>query len=290
MDRRRARALARASHSTLVDLHLHTTASDGRLTPGQLVDRAVRAGVTVMAVTDHDTTMAVSEVRGLAVERGVEAISGIEVTAVERGRDIHILGYFADPNDEVLGRFLALQRERRIARVRAIAERLAELGVPVDVRPLLAEAGRQTGRAIGRPQVARAMVEAGHVGDISEAFDRWLTHDAPAFIPREGASCEEVIAILHRAGALASLAHPGKTSIDESISSLRDVGLDALEVYHSDHDAELVARYARRARELGMLMTGGSDYHGDPSHGREPGAVALPFDEWHRLRAARPNA
>ena len=243
-----------------------------------------------MAVTDHDTLAAVAEVRRLAGLRGIEAVSGIEVTAVEPGKDIHILGYFAEPDDAALRTFLALQRTRRVSRVRAIAERLAELGVPVDVRPLLADTAQQSGRSIGRPQVARAMVEAGHVGDVAEAFDRWLAQDGPAFIPREGPSCEDVIAVLHRAGALTSLAHPGKTMIDERIPALRDAGLDALEVYHSDHDPLLVARYAQRARELGLLLTGGSDYHGDPSHGREPGSVTLPPGEWQRLRGARPNA
>lgn len=271
----------------MIDLHLHTTASDGRLTPGELVDLVAAAGITVMAVTDHDTMAAVADVARLAAGRGIEAVSGIEVTAVDEGRDVHILGYFADPDDRVLGAFLAAQRAQRVARVVAIAGRLAELGVPVDVEPLLSEAARQTGRSIGRPQVARAMVQAGHVADVSGAFDRWLGHGCPAFLPREGPSCEAVIGILHDAGGLTSLAHPGKTGIDARIPSLREAGLDALEAYHSDHDAALVERYTRRARDLGMLVSGGSDYHGDPSHGREPGRIGLPPAEWQRLRAAR---
>ena len=274
----------------MIDLHLHTTASDGRLTPGELVEHVAMAGVTVMAVTDHDTVAATEDVRRLAAERGIEAVSGIEVTAVENGCDVHILGYFANPADRALGEFLATQRERRVSRVKAIAERLAELGVPVDVRPLLAEAETRTGRSIGRPQVAQAMIAAGHVADISDAFERWLGQGRPGFLPREGPSCEVVIATLHQAGGLASLAHPGKTAIDARLASLRDAGLDALEAYHSDHPPTLVERYIRRAAELGMLVSGGSDFHGDPSHGREPGMSALPQEHWQRLRAARSNA
>jgi 3',5'-nucleoside bisphosphate phosphatase len=275
----------------ITDLHLHTTASDGRLTPRELVARVAAAGVTVMAVTDHDTTASVSEVQRLAAEHGVEAISGIEVTAVEDGRDVHILGYFIDHDDPVLGEFLSMQRRRRIARVEAIAVRLRALGVPIDIGSLLEEAQRETGRSIGRPQVARAMIAAGHVRDTREAFDQWLATDRPGFVAREGPSPEAVIAALHAARGLASLAHPGKTRIDSRIAALRDAGLDAIEAFHSDHDEATRERYAQMARTLGCLVTGGSDFHGDPSHGLEPGTVALPAADWVRLRdAARPHA
>ena len=123
----------------MVDLHLHTTISDGRLTPPELVDRTAVAGVRVMAVTDHDTTLGTAAVRALAAARGIEAVSGVEITAVEHGRDVHILGYFIQEDEPVLAAFLAEQRLRRLDRVRAIAERLATLGLPVDVQPLLAD-------------------------------------------------------------------------------------------------------------------------------------------------------
>ena len=170
----------------MIDLHLHTTASDGRCTPRELVERAARGGVLVMAVTDHDTAAAVAEVRAEARERGIEAISGIEITAVENGRDLHILGYFFDPLNQPLAAFLTTQRAARVARVEAIGARLAALGVPVDVEPLLEQAKQESGRSIGRPQVARAMVDAGHVADTQEAFDRWLGGGRPGFVPRDG--------------------------------------------------------------------------------------------------------
>jgi predicted metal-dependent phosphoesterase TrpH len=259
-----------------VDLHLHTTASDGRCSPLELVEQAAAAGLSVMAATDHDTVASVEDVRVLAAQRGIESIAGIEITAVEDGRDIHVLGYFLNPADTQFLEFLARQRRTRVERVHAIAARLAELGMPVDLRQALAAAGRQTARAIGRPQVARAMVDAGHVATTREAFDKWLGRDQPAFVPRSGSSPETVIATIHRAAGLASLAHPGRTLIDERISALRDAGLDALEAYHSDHDAATAARYRRMADELGLLMTGGSDYHGDPAHGVSIGSSALP--------------
>ena len=274
----------------MVDLHLHTTASDGRCAPQELVDRAAAAGVTVMAVTDHDTTAAVAEVRAAAHARGIEAVSGIEITAVESGRDVHILGYFVDPRNPQLAGFLARQRAQRIARVQAVGDRLAQLGLPIDIIPMVAQAREDDGRSIGRPQVARAMVAAGYVADTRDAFDRWLATGRPAFVPRAGAPPEEVIAILHGAGGLASLAHPGQTAVDARIPAYSLAGLDAIEVYHPDHDAASIARYRELASRLTLLMTGGSDFHGDPSHGVEPGSSALPEDAWLRLRAAAPHA
>jgi predicted metal-dependent phosphoesterase TrpH len=273
-----------------IDLHLHSTASDGRCTPRELVERAARAGVSVMSVTDHDTIAAVPEVRAAAREYGVRAVSGIEITAVDNQRDIHVLGYFLDTDDEALGLFLLAQRASRIARVEAIGARLAMLGVPIAVDTLVVETSAVSGRSIGRPQVARAMVAAGHVTNVQEAFDRWLAPDRPGFVPREGASTETVIRVIRGAGGIASLAHPGKLAIEPRLKALAHAGLDAVEVFHPDHDTSLVERYRVLARELDLLVTGGSDFHGDPGHGREPGGVSLPAVEFERLCEARPNA
>jgi len=271
----------------MTDLHLHTTASDGRCTPRELVERVAAAGVTVMAATDHDTTAGVAEVQACASERGIEAVAGIEITAVEDGRDIHVLGYFIDPAEPRLMNFLKGQRETRVSRVHQIAARLAELGVPIDLEALLDEAQRNPGRSIGRPQVARALQRAGHVSDTKDAFDRFLANDGPAFVSRPGSPPEVVIGMIQSAGGMASLAHPVRTRIDARIPALAAAGLDALEVYHSDHDADAVDRYHRMATELGLLMTGGSDFHGEPAHGLEPGAATLPDAEWQRLSTAR---
>jgi hypothetical protein len=276
--------------SLTIDLHLHTTASDGRCTPQELVDRAAAARLDVMAVTDHDTTAAVAGVRAAAHARGIEVITGIEITAVEDGRDVHILGYFIDPGYAPLAGFLARQRTQRIARVTAIGDRLAQLGMPIDIVPMVAQAREDGGRSIGRPQIARAMVAAGHVASTRDAFDRWLGTGCPAFVPRAGAPPGEVIALVHAAGGAASLAHPGQTAIDTRIPALCLSGLDALEVYHPDHDAASTRRYRELATRLTVLVTGGSDFHGDPSHGVEPGSVTLPEDAWRRFRDSAGHA
>jgi 3',5'-nucleoside bisphosphate phosphatase len=275
----------------MIDLHLHTTASDGRCTPHELVNRAWRAGVTVMAVTDHDTVAAIPEVRSAAKACGIEVITGIEITAIESsGRDIHMLGYFIDPDDSGLTAFLAKQRTQRIARVEALGVRLAQLGMPIDIGTVLRQAREPRGRSVGRPQIARAMIAAGYVADTREAFDRWLATGRPAFVPRSGAPPGEVIDIVHAAGGLASLAHPGQTNVDSFISAYVESGLDAIELYHPDHDADAVARYRNIASRLNLLATGGSDFHGDADHGGEPGAVALPVEDWIQLRDAAAHA
>jgi predicted metal-dependent phosphoesterase TrpH len=273
----------------LIDLHLHTTASDGRCTPEALVARALGAGVSVMAVTDHDTTASVTPVRQAASRVGIQAITGIEMTAVEDGRDIHVLGYFFNPGDTAMETFLKAQRLARVERVSAIGRRLETLGLPVDLAPVMA-AGRDDTRSVGRPQVARAMVEAGHVATVQEAFERWLGHDGPAFIPRTGAPPAKVIEVIHAAGGIASLAHPGKLGLAARVRAFADAGLDAVEVFHPDHDIVLTEQYEVLAREVGLLMTGGSDFHGDPAHGREPGSACLPRHEFERLCAVRPDA
>jgi len=274
----------------IVDLHLHTTASDGRCAPHELVDRALRAGVTVMAVTDHDTVAAIPEVQTAAKACGIEVIAGIEITSIDDGRDVHLLGYFIDPDDPELKVFLAKQRTQRIARVEALGVRLAQLGMPIDIAPVLMQAHEQRGRSVGRPQIARAMIAAGYVADTREAFDRWLTTGRPAFVPRSGPSPGEVIDIVHAARGLVSMAHPGQTDVDSRISAYVEAGLDAIELFHPDHDAEAVDRYRDIAFGLNLLTTGGSDFHGDADHGCEPGAVALPVEHWIPLRDAAAHA
>lgn len=268
----------------MIDLHLHTTASDGRLTPGELVDLAAASGLRVMAVTDHDTTGSVADVQKHARDKGLEAVAGIEITAVLDGRDVHMLAYFIDVADAAFQRFLVSQRAARLARLEAIGARLAELGMPVQLEAALAMGRLQSSVSVGRPQAARALVAAGHVKDMNQAFDRWLGTGRPAFVPRVGPLPRDVIAIVHAARGVVSIAHPGRTQIDDRLPGLRDAGLDAIEVYHSDHDDATTARYAAMAGELGVLVTGGSDFH-DPASKLRPGSVTLPWRHWDRLVA-----
>jgi len=271
----------------VIDLHLHTTASDGRLAPADLVNRVAAAHITVMSVTDHDTVAGLADVRAAATAAGVELIDGIEITAVHEGRDVHMLGYFIDTADMALDRFLQTQRLRRVERVHEIGARLASLGVAIDVPALLAVAGRRLGASVGRPVIARALIESGHVSSMREAFDRYLAAGQAAFVPRQGPTPGEVVQVIHHARGLASMAHPGVTKQPGVMLRLVDEGLDAIEVYHSDHTAELQRELITFAGRSGLLMTGGSDYHGDDDRDRHLGRSTLPVGEFHRLLAAR---
>ena len=249
------------------------------------------AGVHVMAVTDHDTVAAVTPVSRAAAAVGIACVPGIEITAVDDGRDIHVLGYFIDIAGTELDEFLSRQRAERRRRVLAIADQLGRLGAPIDGASLLTGADEQAGRAVGRPLVAAALVRAGHASDVADAFHRYLGEGRPAFVERPGAPSAEVIALIGRAGGLSSLAHPGKMNRDGIIPGLIDAGLSAIEVFHPDHTEHDVQRYHQLARGAGLLVTGGSDYHG-PGSGRTGGLgrVGLPDEAYEALaaRASRP--
>lgn len=268
----------------MIDLHMHTTASDGRSTPEGLVAEAAAKGVRIMAVTDHDTTAGVAAAQAAARDAGLTCHVGIEITSVDAGRDVHVLGYGFDPAHAELTAFLTSQRLDRRRRLEEIGVRLSQLGVPVDIQQALADADRQAGRALGRPVAAAALVAAGHVADFREAFERYLGDGKPAFIERIGPSPAAVAALISRAGGVASLAHPGKAQRDHLIAGLAEAGLPAIEVYHPDHDAIDTARYKQMARSLGLLMTGGSDFHGVGSTREFAfGVVNLPSANYARL-------
>jgi predicted metal-dependent phosphoesterase TrpH len=268
----------------VIDLHTHTTASDGRCSPAELVHRAADAGVTVLSITDHDTVAGCEAARRACHDARVEFIPGIEITAVVDGADVHVLGYFIDLHSAGLLGFIAEQRLRRIERARLMIDRLAAAGIVLDADAILQPALDDPSKAAGRPWIARALVAAGHVADTSEAFDRWLTRGRPAFVERLGVLPEEVFARIHVAGGVASLAHPALTARDDLIPQFAAAGLDALEAYHTKHDLAATTRYLALAAQLGLVVSGGSDYHGDDTHGAgAPGSVSLPRPEYERL-------
>jgi predicted metal-dependent phosphoesterase TrpH len=269
----------------VIDLHTHTTASDGRCSPEELVARAAANGVTVLGVTDHDT-MAGCAAASAACERvGVEFVAGIEITAVASERDVHVLAYFHDPRSAALGAFLERQRRYRIERLREVMARLRSFDIQLDAEVVLAPGLNDEARAMGRPMIARAMVAAGHASSVNDAFDRWLGRGRPAFVPRHGATPSDVIRLVQDAGGIASLAHPVLLRDDAWIPPLIDAGLDAIEAYHSDHTDADTARYLALAHAHDLLVTGGSDYHADAEHGGGgPGRVSLPRAEYDRLR------
>ena len=280
----------------MIDLHLHTTASDGHLSPAQLVARASAAGLTTISVTDHDTVAAIAEVTEAARGVNIRVVPGIEITAVDGGRDVHMLGYFFDPLSTTLATVLEQQRALRVARVREISARLAALGMPIDVESVLLAAAARPGSSVGRPQVARQLVQAGYVTSVQDAFDQWLAAGRPAFIPRTGPSPAAIVDTIHQAGGVASIAHPAVTKRDELIAPLVEHGLDAIEVYHSDHSPEAEQIYRAMAKRLGALVSGGSDFHGDdaalnPSRTRRSilGVVCLPAIAFAALQDRAPR-
>jgi predicted metal-dependent phosphoesterase TrpH len=265
---------------------MHTTASDGRCTPEDLVERAWNVGIRVMSVTDHDTMAGVVPAAHAAAPLGMTVVSGIEITSVYRGKDVHVLAYFLADSAPGLQEMLVSQRRQRVERATEIANRLANLGAPIDVPALIQAATAPGGKALARPQIAQALISAGHVKDVAEAFDRYLGEESPAYVPHRGASPADVVALIVRGGGIASLAHPGYRPQDEIIPSLIDAGLAAIEVFHSSHDGAAEAHYLALARRYGLLATGGSDYHGEGVRRAEFfGVVNLPQEHFDALMA-----
>jgi len=273
----------------LIDLHTHTTASDGRCTPTGLVARAAAAGIAVLSITDHDTLSGCAAAAAACRDAGIEFVAGIEVTAVFDGVDVHTLGYFIDAASPTFAEFLSEQRRVRIDRLRQIVALLARHAIELDAAAILQPAIDDPSMSAGRPWIARALVEAGHVQTTNDAFRLWLTPGRPAFVPRVGAPPEAVIDCIHSASGIASMAHPGPRMRDEWLTRWADTaGLDAIEAYHPDHDAPTTRRYIELAARLGVAVSGGSDYHADQSHGgRSIGCVSLPREAYERLKERR---
>jgi predicted metal-dependent phosphoesterase TrpH len=270
----------------VIDLHLHTNVSDGSLGPTALVAACRDAGLHVISVTDHDTTAGWAEAAAAAAAAGVEFVPGVEITAVLDGRDVHVLGYFPAARAPMLESFLDEQRRDRVRRVRDMIARLKGLGVTLEIESVLQDAETNPRRTIGRPQIADAMIARGYVASRNEAFERYLAQGRPAFVPRYGATPDEVVGLITAAGGVASLAHPGLLDADEIIPALILAGLPAIEVFHSEHDAETVERYRRMAARSRLIATGGSDFHGVEGGHRECmlGRVGLPADDYEAFR------
>ena len=269
----------------MIDLHTHTTASDGRLSPLGLVARAGDAGVTVLAVTDHDTVAGCGAVAAACAASSIEFVPGIEISAVRDDGDVHILGYFVDAGSGALRAFLAEQRRERIHRLRAMVDRLRGHGIALDGEEIVRPAVEDETKSAGRPWIARALVAKGYVASPDEAFDRWLERGRPGYVPRTSPTPADVIARIHEAGGVASLAHPALLEHDDWIPEFVAAGIDALEAYHSDHTPDDTHRYVELARTYRLRLSGGSDFHGDAHGPAHPGAVSLPLEEFERLKA-----
>jgi len=269
-----------------VDLHMHSTASDGAATPTAVVEAAKKAGLTAICLTDHDTLAGIPEARAAGERLGVRVIAGVELSAVDgAGYETHILGlHIARP--EPLQLALDAYRIARRERALAIVARLNELGVAVTVDAVLAEAGEA---AIGRPHVARALVSGGFARDHREVFDRWLGAGRPAFVEKRRLAMAEAFALIHEAGGLAVYAHPGGEGSRERVVALAALGMDGLEVRHPGHSAADIARLGVLAEQLDLLPSGGSDWHGAPEGPRTIGNMNVP-EEWLERQEARLRA
>ena len=259
----------------LVDLHMHSTASDGSRSPAEVVRAAKRASLAAIALTDHDSVAGLPEARQVGGELGVRVINGVELSAVEGESETHLLGLHLS-DTTVLERGLSDLRDMRGRRAARIVELLQSQGVQVTLDDVLLQAG--TG-AIGRPHVARALVADGWAVDVRDAFDRYLGAGRPAYVAKDQLGMRDAIAMVHAAGGLAVLAHPGSSATRERLEALLLLGLDGVEVKHPSHSPQDTARIRTLSEQLGLLLSGGSDWHGAGDGPRTIGMMQVPM-EW----------
>lgn len=281
---------------TGIDLHAHTTASDGSLSPTELVQKAVGLGLAALAVTDHDTIGGLPEALGAAAGAGLDLVPGVELSVEDGGGRFHLLGFLIDPQNETLLRTLEEIRKSRAARNAQMAERMEALGLPVTMDDVRAEAGEDA-EVIARPHFAQALIRKGVVGSVAEAFDTYLSTDRPLYMPKQVLTPKDAITLLHGAGGLAVMAHPGLVPLGDDALAARveslatDAGLDGIEAYYSQHTPEQTERFVALARRLGLLVTGGSDFHGTPKPHVPLGIVfegkAAPSELLDALRARK---
>ena len=265
-----------------VDLHMHSTASDGAATPAALVAAAAAAGLSTIALTDHDTIDGVPGARSAGLELGVEVIAGVELSAFEDDRETHLLGLHLTRIDAMAEALATFRRSRRL-RAEQIVAVLNGLGVPITLAAVLQEAD---GGAIGRPHIARALIAGGWARDSRDAFDRYLGFRKPAFVPKLTLGLADAIDLVHEGGGIAVLAHPGGTGTRQWLENLAALGLDGVEVRHPGHSAEDIARLGALCDFLDLVPSGGSDWHGAMSGTRVLNVMRVP-DEWLRRQRER---
>ena len=265
-----------------VDLHAHSTASDGAVTPAELVEAAFHAKLRAIAITDHDTIAGNDEAFASGASLGIRVIRGCELSAYDRDFEVHLLALHIRYADAIRPSLEGFQRER-VDRGYAIVERLAAAGVPVSIDDVLAEAA---GGALGRPHIARAMIRAGHVADHRDAFDRYLGAGKCAYVPKPRLDVGDAIGLAHAAGALAVWAHPGRDGTRERLVRLAALGLDGVEVKHPGHTPGDTQRLGRLAEEMDLVPSGGSDWHGATEGYRVIGNMHVP-EAWLDLQDVR---
>jgi predicted metal-dependent phosphoesterase TrpH len=266
-----------------VDLHTHTTASDGMYAPRDLVIEAARRGVRVLAITDHDSTEGLPEAFEEAERwRPLEVLPGIEINCDVEGAEIHVLGYLMDWQAPWFQEFCREQRRERRERVHRMAERLAALGMPIDAEEVFALV--KEGSA-GRPHVAQVMVARGHVKTVREAFDKYLGAGKPGHVQRKKLTPEDAVRLIRKAGGVPVFAHPGLAGCDELIPGLIAAGLMGIECYYTEHSAQQRATYLQICKDQDLVATGGSDFHGPQVRAATLGSPSVPLAAVEALRA-----
>lgn len=267
-----------------VDLQVHTTASDGALTPTATVQAAAAAGLVAIALTDHDSVEGIEEGAAAGAPLGVRVVPGVELSTWFEEEELHLLGLHLANRDTMREALRALQAER-VTRAERIVEMLNAHGISITMDAVLAEAG--TG-AVGRPHIARAMLAGGFVKEFREAFDKWIGWNRPAYMAKDKFDVADAIALVHRAGGLAVWAHPGEMATPARIARLAAVGLDCVEVLHPSHPPYLVQRLVEHTEQAGLLPSGGSDWHGNTDGPRRLGGQMVPkiWLDWQDARAA----
>ncbi len=267
------------------DLHVHTTASDGVESPREVVRAAFGAGLAGVAITDHDTTAGLPEALDEGQALGIEVIAGVEVTANAPIYECHILGYFVSPQGGAVHQRLTALRHARVERAREILRRLREQGVEITEADVVRAIGPG---AVQRSHIARVLTQKGYAVDVREAMRKFLSKNAPAYVPAPSLPPEDAVAVIRAEGGVAVLAHPGITGQDSMIERLAAAGLAGLEVSHPAHSPEQVAHYAQLAEQHGLVATEGSDYHGASSKWRvQIGPYGVSGEILDRLRARR---
>ncbi|TCS84522.1 PHP domain-containing protein [Tepidibacillus fermentans] len=244
-----------------VDLHSHSTASDGLNPPRENVKMAKEAGLAALGITDHDSVTGIDEALEMANEIRIEVIPGIEISTVEQGQDVHVLGYFIQYKDQTFLRRLEELQKARDRRNEMMIEKLNELGIEIQMKEVLAKIRRE-GANVGRPHIAEVLIEKGIVNTMEEAFDLYLGKNGKAYVNPIRISPEEGVDMIKAAGGVPILAHPGLYDNDEMVIRLIKYGIKGIEVYHPDHDEEEERKYQQLADQYGILATAGSDFHG----------------------------
>jgi len=263
-----------------IDLHLHSSHSDGALDPAALVARAKLAGISALALTDHDTVRGIPEAREACREQGITFVPGIELGVGVGSDEVHILGYGIDAKGRSLQHSLDLLAGERLDRMERMLAALARLGIEVSLDDVRAATG---GGIVGRLHLAATLVRKGHVADIPEAFRRWIGSGRPAYVQRNLLNLREAIDLIREAGGVPVMAHPGLTRRDELIEYLVRLGVRGLEVYYPRHDFADVSRYRKLCAKFDLFATGGSDFHGVGKDESPPGSAGTPADEFHKL-------